>query len=174
MELDEGDALRGDAKKARINSLEENRQLKERIIGYLGNHYSELKVNDCPDETAWERVLAAMVEGEFKDAEAERIFDDLTGNEFDLEKVKSARAEEIEFVKGLQVYEEVPNGESWIHTGTGPIGTRWVDILKGEINRSRLVAQDYKRKGDNNREDLFAAMPPLEAKKALFRMAAAN
>ena len=34
------------------------------------------------------------------------------------------------------------------------------------------MAQDFKKKGDNNREDLFAAMPPLEAKKALFRLAA--
>ena len=34
------------------------------------------------------------------------------------------------------------------------------------------MAQDFKKKGDDNREDLFAAMPPLEAKKALFRLAA--
>ena len=29
--------------------------------------------------------------------------------------------------------------------------------------RSRLVARDFKTKGDNNSSDLFAAMPPLEA-----------
>ncbi len=39
--------------------------------------------------------------------------------------------------------------------------------------RCRLVARDFKPKGEKDREDLFAAMPPLEAKKLLFRMAAA-
>ena len=37
--------------------------------------------------------------------------------------------------------------------------------------RARLVAPDFKTKGDD-RGDLFAAMPPLEAKKLLSRMAA--
>ena len=40
--------------------------------------------------------------------------------------------------------------------------------------RSRWVARDFKEKGDKDREDLFASMPPLEAKKALFQMAAAR
>ena len=76
------------------------------------------------------------------------------------------------FVKGIRVYEERPIEECWERTGKNPIGTRWVDILKGALTRSRWVAQGFKKKGDDNREDLFAAMPPLEAKKALFRLAA--
>ena len=55
-----------------------------------------------------------------------------------------------------------------------PISTRWVVIDKGTAEcpdiRCRLVARDFKPKGDNERGDLFAAMPPLEAKKMLFRM----
>ena len=35
-----------------------------------------------------------------------------------------------------------------------------------------MVARDFKPKGEKEREDLFAATPPLEAKKLLFRMAA--
>jgi hypothetical protein len=35
-----------------------------------------------------------------------------------------------------------------------------------------LVGRDFKPKGERDREDLFAAMPPLEAKKLLFRMMA--
>jgi hypothetical protein len=35
-----------------------------------------------------------------------------------------------------------------------------------------LVARAFKPKGYRDREDLFAAMPPLEAKKILFWMAA--
>ena len=37
--------------------------------------------------------------------------------------------------------------------------------------RSRLVARDFKPEGERGREDLFAAMPPLEAKKILFQEA---
>ena len=49
---------------------------------------------------------------------------------------------------------------------------RWVDINKGDDEkpeyRSRLVAKEINRE---KREDLFAATPPLEAKKALLSMA---
>ena len=49
---------------------------------------------------------------------------------------------------------------------------KWVDINKGdEVNkeyRSRLVAKEIKR---DRRDDLFAATPPLEAKKMLFSAA---
>ena len=90
----------------------------------------------------------------------------------DPKEVANARSEEMTFVKGIRVYEERPIEECWDRTGKNPIGTRWVDILKGALTRSRWVAQDFKKKGDDNREDLFAAMPPLEAKKALFRLAA--
>ena len=34
-----------------------------------------------------------------------------------------------------------------------------------------MVARDFKPKGEKDREDLFAAMPPLEAKKVLFQKA---
>ena len=57
-------------------------------------------------------------------------------------------------------------------TGKRPIGVRWVDVNKGDaVNpeyRSRLVAKEIKV---NKREDLFAATPPLEAKKLLFSLA---
>ena len=48
---------------------------------------------------------------------------------------------------------------------------RWVDINKGdEVHpeyRSRLVAQEIKT---DKREKVFAATPPLEAKKLVFMM----
>merc|ERR1711989_3021 len=51
------------------------------------------------------------------------------------------------------------------------VGVRWVDINKGDLERpeyrSRLVAKEIKR---DKREDLFAATPPLEAKKVLFSL----
>ena len=59
-------------------------------------------------------------------------------------------------------------------TGKPPIWTKWVDVNRGtapnQIIRSRLVAQDFRFKGESERSDLFAAMPPLEAMRMLFRM----
>ena len=57
-------------------------------------------------------------------------------------------------------------------TGKKPIGTRWVDINKGDdINtdyRSLIVAQEF---NDHKRDDRFAATPPLEAIKVLLSSA---
>ena len=80
--------------------------------------------------------------------------------------------EEIEEVHKHAVYEKVPIQDCWDATGKAPIQTRWLDINKGDKvhpdYRSRLVAKDFKR---DKRKDLFAATPPLEAKKLLFSMA---
>ena len=66
----------------------------------------------------------------------------------------------------------MPISECWKNTGKAPIGTRWIDVNKGDDQypdyRSRLVAQEIKR---DRRDDLFAATPPLEAKKILFALA---
>ena len=55
------------------------------------------------------------------------------------------------------------------------MSAKWVRMNKGSeeepIVRARLVARDFKVKGAS-REGLFATIPPLEAKKILFRMAA--
>ena len=119
----------------------------------------------------WASMLVQSVEGVLMDEEAQKIYDELTGKELDPRKVDKARKGEMEFVKKIRVYEECSIEECWDKTGKRPIPTRWVDILKGEDERSRWVAQDFKG-NDNNRDDLFAAMPTLEAKKALFRMGA--
>ena len=44
--------------------------------------------------------------------------------------------------------------------------------VKEQGVRSKWVARDFKKKGEGGREDIFAAMPPLEAKKLLFALAA--
>ena len=55
---------------------------------------------------------------------------------------------------------------------------KFVRVNKGTVEdpdvRARLCAIDFKQKGDGGRVDLFAAMPPLEAKKMLFRIAAGS
>ena len=131
----------------------------------------ERKVADDAEEMRWASILVQSVEGIITNEESQKIYDELTGKELNPKKVKQARNGEMEFVKKIQVYEERSIRECWDKTGKRLIPTRWVDILKGEEERSRWVAQDFKG-NDKNRDDLFAAMPQLEAKKALFRMAA--
>ena len=66
-----------------------------------------------------------------------------------------------------KVWTNVPIEEAWNVTGKAPIGIRCIDVNKGDVSnpeyRSRLVAKEIKRAGA---DDIFAAMPPLEGKKA--------
>ncbi len=59
--------------------------------------------------------------------------------------------------------------------GKPPIATRWIDANRGTdevvLARFRLVARGFKTKGESEGFDLFAAAPPLEAKRTLLQMA---
>ncbi len=63
----------------------------------------------------------------------------------------------------------VPIEERWGETGKGPVGVKGVDANKGDKEKPeyhcRSVAKEIKY---DKREDLFAAPPPLAAKKMLF------
>ena len=100
------------------------------------------------------------------------FFDDVTGKKLDKELVLQARAEQIGEVKKFQVYLKVPIQNCWNDTGTDPVGVRWLNVNKGDTQnpeiRCRIVAQEF---NTQKREDLFAATPPLEAKKILFSFA---
>mgnify|MGYP003329183013 CR=1 FL=1 len=54
----------------------------------------------------------------------------------------------MEEVRKQKVYMKVPTTECYNEKGNSPIGTRWVDVNKGddvhEEYRSRLVAQELK------------------------------
>ena len=75
----------------------------------------------------------------------------------------------------IGLFQEVDITECLEMTGRSPISTRWVDLNKGSTEspdvRCRPIAGDFKPKGEKDRSDIFAAMPPLEAKKLLFRKA---
>jgi len=105
-------------------------------------------------------------------ASMERYWDDVSGKELDPKMVQRAREEEMCEFRKHTVYEKVPLAQCWSRTGKKPIGVRWVDINKGDIRnpkyRSRLVAMEFKC---DKREDLFAATPPVEAKKLLLALA---
>ena len=98
--------------------------------------------------------------------------DDVSGVVLDTDGVQKARMEEMDIFRQYQVYTKVSEQESWNVTGKGPIGVRWIDINKGDTMspeyKSRLVAKEIQR---DKRDDMFAATPPLEAKRALFSLA---
>jgi hypothetical protein len=100
-------------------------------------------------------------------------WDDVNGGVLDLAKVREARKEEVDFMKEKKIWREVPVEEAWKVTGKAPVSVKWVDTMKsGGLVRCRLVARDFRMKGDKDREDLFAATPPLELLKALIAKAA--
>ena len=92
--------------------------------------------------------------------------DEVSGEVLTEEGVIKARKEEMEEIRKHGVYVKVPIEECWRETGKKPIGTKWVDVNKGDSvhpeYRSRLVAKEIKT---DKRMDLFAATPPLEGKK---------
>ena len=98
--------------------------------------------------------------------------------DIDPKLLEAAREEEIVFMVKLGMWERATYEECKLNTGRGPVSTRWADVDKGRSGehdvRCRLVVQNFKMRGDGREFDVFAAMPPLEAKRLLFRMAVVN
>jgi len=122
---------------------------------------------------------------EFRDWEGEKFWeedtikqgggyiDDITGAALPIREAVAARWEEIEFMRGWKVWEEVTTAECHRRTGKGPLGGRWVDHNKGDrdspVVRCRYVAQEVAHYKDDS---LFAATPPLEALRMIISDAA--
>jgi len=107
--------------------------------------------------------------------ETNGYLDERTGLMLDEALTKQAETEEVEFMQKIRLYDVVSNSECWDKTGRPPISTKWVRVNKGTQEapdiRCRLVARDFKPKGEKDRSEIFAAMPPLESKKLLFQQA---
>jgi hypothetical protein len=86
-------------------------------------------------------------------------WDEITGKALDLEKVVSGRLKELKKFEERRVYVHVPRQEALRDEAGKFVKTRWVQTVKGEEVRCRLVAQEFAH-GDP-REDLFAGTPPL-------------
>ena len=98
--------------------------------------------------------------------------DDVSGKDLVPELVVKAREEEMSYFRKLGVYKVVPR-EHQKGTGGKIIGTRWVDVNKGDAEspncRSRLVGREFNVGRDNT---LYAATPPLEALRVVISHAA--
>ena len=140
---------------------------------WIGTVRKSLRVSMCQQGRIRQDGSGIEFQHEISEVNYSQIYDDMSGKKLDGSQVQLARTEEMEEVKKHKVYVKVPIQQCYDETGKAPIGTRWVDINKGDdVNieyRSRLVAQELKKY--SVAEDLFAATPPLEAKKILFSMA---
>ena len=129
-------------------------------------------------ETKKARIGAIVNQDEDGPEDAIEYMDGKTGEHLDRVLVEEARQEEISYMRRIGLYELCTIEECFRMTGKPPVSTKWVDINKGTAEspevRCRLVARDFKIKGEGIRDDLFAAMPPLETKRLLFKMAAST
>ena len=112
-----------------------------------------------------EKELCSFAESEtlHKDEFQGVYVDDVTGGTLDPSLSKKAREAEMKSFEEMGVYEYVPKELAMKDANGKIVGVRWVDVLKGEDVRSRLVAQEF-ASGDD-RDDIFAATPPLFATK---------
>eukprot|EP00435_Cladocopium_sp_Y103_P064420 s364_g26.t1 len=97
--------------------------------------------------------------------------DEVSGKALETSKVMAARAEELDYARRYDVWTLVPLRECWDQMQKPPIGCRWIDIDKGDLNnpnyRSRLVVQEVRTSGT---EAIFAATPPLESIRFLLSL----
>ena len=104
-----------------------------------------------------------------------RAWDDVTGQELEPAEVRKARKAEMEYMNKMKVYTVCPVEECIKATGRPPIGTRWIDINKGDAEtknyRSRWVAQQFKKGED---WEMFSATPPLEAVRYIISVCASS
>jgi len=98
--------------------------------------------------------------------------DDTTGSVLDKKETLKARALEMETFKIMEVYSYVSREKALKDKDGKIVGVRWVDVQKGLLVRSRLVAQEFA--GNEEREDIFAATPPLFATKIVISDAASR
>ena len=101
-------------------------------------------------------------------------FDDVTGKELPWCEVRKARELELKYLRDLGVYEKVDEKEAVEKYKVAPIDTKWIDTDEAFERepmqiRSRMCAREFK---NDDRPDLYAGTPPLEALKAIISIAA--
>ena len=152
---------------------EEERANGDMDTSCIGEIYA-VEACRAPEEDIRE-ALGGQVDTDDGDQRWSEFRDDKSGKVLDPTKVRSAREEELKELE-RRVFEIVDEQECWEKKGKGPIPVRWVDVDKGfGVIRSRLVAKDFKPKSTvGDRDDLFAAMPLLEAVKLLVAQGASE
>ncbi len=122
------------------------------------------------------RAALMSIEASQEDGEAEeevnieKFIDHVNGGLLDPEKVKMARAKEMEYIRKMRVYDKVPRRRCEESSQRKTIKLRWVDTCKADgTYRSRLVAKEFRR---DPKPEFFSATPPVEAFKLLISLVA--
>jgi hypothetical protein len=106
---------------------------------------------------------------------ATEVYDEITGAALPPSLVQAARAEEVKFMLEWGVWERALVTDCWRETGKAPIGSKWVDVNKGDATnpmvRSRFVVKEI---ATYKTDDFFAATPPLESLRLLLSLAASS
>jgi len=97
------------------------------------------------------------------------FIDDIDGTVLDAKKVRVARMSEMKTFEEMKVYTYARREEA--RSRGKIVGVRWVDTKKGERMKSRLVAQEF---AHGDRDDIFAATPPLMASRFVISNAASR
>ena len=117
-------------------------------------------------------LLAALTNQEV----ARPVYDGASGVLLDPALVRAGRAEEIGWADKIRVWDKVPRSAAF-RAGKKVIGTKWVDINKGDDDhpnyRSRLVARQLKAH-DKSGTCYFAPTPPLESLRTILSMTTAT
>ena len=74
--------------------------------------------------------------GEWQE-EAEKFYDDISGEILPSEEVKKARMEEIKWIHKIKLYDKVPK-QTAIDRGKSILPARWVDVNKGDKQKMKL------------------------------------
>jgi hypothetical protein len=91
-----------------------------------------------------------------------QFYDDISGKELPTDATVKARQKEMTEVYAHNIYTKRPIQECYDVTGSEPVGTKWLEVNKGDeenLNiRARLVAQEFNQ---GKLTTIFAATPPL-------------
>ena len=112
-----------------------------------------------------------LEEVEWRTEEKEELQFETEGSAMDPAQVRQGREVEINYVvKAMEMFEFGSWEDAVTRGGKVPTTTKWVnrvnkDDVGRDVVRCRSVARDFKPRREGCRDDLSAAMPPLETKK---------
>ena len=131
-----------------------------------GLYYVMARPDDEPEDEGEQEELVLPWE---LDEDEWQAIDDVRGGPLVVKDVVKARKTEMKYVHGRRVYRYNTKTECRRLTGKEPIKVRWVDTMKDDGLRARLVAMEFRRKHETA---IFAGTPPLESLRILARIAA--
>jgi hypothetical protein len=96
-------------------------------------HSIDSLVGDCGGEVLLHNGMSAL----YAQNGVEYAIDDVSGALLDPTMVHAGRATEMALFEEIKVYERVPGAEQY-KTGRKIIGTKWIDVNKGDIDKPNI------------------------------------